>query len=172
MKLLAIYHAPQECGSPYVMLINLENGQPVKTIDIPEGYWDSGCEYAGYIELMDEEKVKSHSGYHLPELGETQSFENFKTGEYKRYVLTEITDVVESKRSNFKCTFYDAKLHYRRFREKKAFRYSSAEDTFKKEMEEQGINMKGWCVYKRRKTEFMEFLKAILPEVVNLIQIG
>lgn len=32
MKLLAIYHAPQECGEPYVMLISLESGQPTELL--------------------------------------------------------------------------------------------------------------------------------------------
>ena len=40
-------------------------------------------------------------------------------------------------------------------------------------MEEQGINMKGWCVYKRRKTDITDFVKAILPNnVINVITIG
>lgn len=172
-KVILLFGQPQECGDPYVSVIRLTDGQVDRTINIPEGYWNSGREYAGYKELMDEKKIENHSGNYLPELGETQAFENFKTGNIKRYILTEITDVKESKLCNSEFIFYDAKLHYTRYRERMAFRFSSAKDTFKKEMEEQGINMKGWCVYKRRKHTEEEFLKAVIPhedeEVVNFI---
>lgn len=111
MKQLAVYHKPQECGEPYVMLVNLEDGQPVRTIDIPNGYSYSGMEVEHYYE---------------PATG-------------KRKV---------------------------------GYRFDASKDTFRHIMEEQGINMTGWCVYKRSKTDFMDFLRAIMPnEVINIIRI-
>ena len=68
---------------------------------------------------------------------------------------------------------YDATLVYEVCRRKSIRRFDSSKDTFRKEMENQGIDMTGWCVYKRRKTEFMDFLKAIMSDdVINIIKIG
>lgn len=110
MKLIAIFHEPQECGNPYILLVNSFDGQVVKRIDLPRGYAT-----AGYKE------------------------------DYTYYKGRYINNA----------------------------KFIASEDTFKQGMEEQGINMRGWCVYKRRKTDIADFVKAILPkEVINLITIG
>lgn len=157
MKLLAIYHAPQECGNPYVMFVNLEDGQPVRTIDIPDGYWNSGFEAEEYYDSTGEIITEKHSCNYLPEIGEVK--------QYRRNKYIRLKEIVDVKPWKF--------LVYEVCRRKVGYRFNSSEDSFKRKLEEQGINMKGWCVYKRRKTPFFEFLKNILPnDVVNLISIG
>lgn len=171
MKLLAIYHAPQEYGNPYVMLINLENGQSIRTINIPEGYLDSGFEVEYYYEPTGDIIREKHSGNYLPEVGE---IEHYRRNKYTR--LKEIVDVKPWKFDLGEGNFmegYDATLIYEVCRKKVAYKFNSSKDTFRKDMEKQDFNMTGWCVYKRRKTSFMKFLKALLPDnVINIIKIG
>ena len=45
MRTLAIYYGPQEYGNTYVTLVDLETGEPYKSITIPEGYENSGVEF-------------------------------------------------------------------------------------------------------------------------------
>lgn len=171
MKQLAIYHAPQECGTPYVMFVNLEDGQLVRTIDIPEGYYDSGFEVEYYYEPTGDIIREKHSGNYLPKIGE---FKHYRKNKYIN--LKEIEDVKPWKFDLGEGIYmegYDATLIYEVCRKKVAHKFDSSKDTFRKDMEKQGFNMTGWCVYKRRKTEFMEFLKAIMPDnVINIIKIG
>lgn len=109
MKLIAIFHEPQECGNPYILLVNSFDGQVVKRIDFPRGYYTAGCKKE-YIH---------HKG---------------------------------------RCINNN--------------RYTASEDTFKQGMEEQGIDMRGWCVFKRERTDIVDFVKAILPkDVINLITV-
>lgn len=171
MKQLAIYHAPQEHGEPYVMFVSLEDGQPMGHLNIPEGYEYSGFEAEGYYESIGDTIRKKHSGNYLPKIGEVKQYRKDK------YIyLKEIVDVKPWKFDLGEGEYmegYDATLVYEVCRRKLGYRFDSSKDTFRQEMEEQGIDMTGWCVYKRRKTEFMDFLKAILPkDVVNIINIG
>lgn len=171
MRQLAIYHAPQECGAPYVMLVNLEDGQPVGRINIPEGYWTSGYKAEEYYEPTGDIIRRKHSGNYLPETGKV---EQYRRDKYIR--LKEIVNV-KSRKVNIGegkyMEVYNATLVYEVCRRKLGYRFDSSKDLFRQEMEEQGIDMTGWCVYKRRKTEFMDFLRAILNDsVVNIIRIG
>lgn len=171
MKQLAIYHAPQECGEPYVMLIDLETGQPIRTIDIPEGYCYSGFEVEYYYEPTGEVIRKKHLATYLPEVGEVEHYRGDK------YIyLKEIIDVESWKLDLGEGDFmegYNATLVYEISRKKQCYRFDSSKDTFRQAMEKQGIDMTGWCIYKRRKTTILDFLKAVLPkDVVNIINIG
>ena len=70
-----------------------------------------------------------------------------------------------------------ATLHIDACIAKSVTKYSSSEDYFKKQMTESGFNMKGWCLYKRMRTPFLDFLKQVAStykdyHLVNLIQIG
>ena len=173
MKTIAIYHAPQECGNPYVLLVNLEDGQVIKTINISSSsdYWYSGIISQSRYEMLDEYVDEKFSGVPLPEIGTTEYLNRRK----REYMLESITDVKKKTFGiNDEFVFYDAVLHYRRFRTIHEFRFSRSEDTFRQELEDQGIDMTGWCVYKRRKTDFKEFLKSILSDfnVVNVLNIG
>ncbi|MBO7444319.1 MAG: hypothetical protein J6T69_05830 [Methanobrevibacter sp.] len=171
MKQLAIYHAPQEYGEPFVMLINLEDGQPVRTINIPEGFYDAGSEIETYYEPTGEIITKKHSGNYLPVVGERECFRS-----NNHLCLKEILDIQPWEFDLGEGEYmkgYDATLVYEVCRRKLVCRFDSSKDTFRKEMENQGIDMTGWCVYKRRKTEFTDFLKAIMPDdVINIIKIG
>lgn len=171
MKQLAIYHAPQEYGTPYVMFVNLEDGQIVGHLNIPEGYLTSGFKAEEYYDSTGNIITKKYSGNYLPKIGEVK---HCRRNKYLR--LKEIVDVKPWKFDLGEGNYmegYDANLVYEVCRKKLGFRFDSSKDLFKQEMEEQGINMSGWCVYKRRKTEFMDFLRAILNDnVVNIIRVG
>lgn len=168
MKQLAIYHEPQECGEPFVMLVDLETGKEIKSYTIPAGYYHSGCSTERYYQPTGKTFTRTHSGGYLPKIG---TMENYRRN--KCAILSDITDIKpwdfpldngESLKG------YDALLHYSEVIEKYTQRFDAKEDSFRKEMEEQGFNMRGWCVYRRRKTSFEDFLRAILSsEVVNII---
>ena len=49
MNVIAIYHHPQECGSPYLTFISQETGQVVETVDISTGYYDL---YPAYVKIL------------------------------------------------------------------------------------------------------------------------
>ena len=126
MKQLAIYHAPQECGEPYVMLIDLETGQPIRTIDIPEGYCYSGFEVEYYYEPTGEVIRKKHSATYLPEVGEVEHYRGDK------YIyLKEIIDVEPWKLDLGEGDFmegYNATLVYEISRKKQCYRFDSSKD--------------------------------------------
>ena len=55
-------------------------------------------------------------------------------------------------------------------------RFIAAKDTFKQGMAELGFDMKGWCAYRRRKTFYVDFLKAVTQgfhgyNVINVIEL-
>lgn len=171
MKTLAIYHAPQEWGDPYVLIVNLEDGQVVKTIHMSSGYYDSGMIYQSRQEMLEECADRKFSGVPLPEIG-TVEYLHSRRGEF---LLESITDIEKwTLGNNNELVGYNAILHYRRFRTIHEFKFSRTGDTFRQELEDQGIDMTGWCVYRRRKTDFKEFLKSILSDfnVVNVLNIG
>lgn len=164
MKYLAIYCVPQECGEPYVHIVSLADGQIVKTYDIPEGYYYSGSEVVTMKIPYGEEIIEKTDTNRLPEIGEDVEYKRFK-----RMVLTEITDVKEEDWCGTK--WYQANLHYKRYNEKRCKRFVASKDEFRKQMEEQGIDMTGWCVYKRMKHEIKDFLRNVLPyDIVNIIR--
>lgn len=140
-------------------------------LNIPEGYYTSGFKAEEYYDSTGDIILKRHSGNYLPKIGEVKQY---RRNEYIR--LKEIEDVKPWKFNLGKGEYmegYNANLVYEVCCRKLGYRFDSSKDTFRQAMEKQGIDMTGWCVYKRRKTEFMEFLKVIMPDnVINIIKIG
>lgn len=177
MKQLAIYHCPQEYGDPYVLLINLENGQELGKIIIPNEYLDSGLEVVEYYEptgdtvtrdiLITDTEIRNFLETSHPKgVSIANGDEDYYTYGRDKYLRVKCIEDTHTKKSGLvscKCT-------YEVCRRKSVLKFDASKDTFRKVLEEQGIDMTGWCIYKRRKTDFMEFLKAILPDnVVNII---
>lgn len=164
MKYLAIYCVPQECGEPFVHIVSLKDGQIVKTYDIPEGYYDSGIKVFRENEPFGDVITRKTDTNRLPKIGDIDEHRR-----HQKMVLVDITDVEEEEFAD--TIWFKANLHYRRVRERLCKRFCASEDTFRKRMEEQGIDMTGWCVYKRRKFNVEDFLKSVIPyDIVNFIR--
>lgn len=171
MRLLGIFHYPQECGEPFIQFVNLENGEVVreKTITFPdmEGYYDSGVKSGWkYYSTNIVKGVETYSSNHLPKLGEIKDISKNNT-----CISTKI-EVLEECTFNNGGKFYTYKITWCKCIRKYEKRFNASDDTFRQELEKQGVNMKGWSVYKRRKTDFNAFLKQIFPDAINIIRIG
>ena len=175
INVIAIYHAPQECGEPYVAVVSQETGKIIDTITVPDSYYYSGCEMVkqlqpvrSFTEEICTTKVPTPESY-IPkaQLG--------YPGRKYEYVVTKVDvtgedwDIIHT----YNCTVHvDACLC------KEQWRYSRSLDTFRKKMEEQGIDMTGWCLYRRMRTPLDTFLRTVVTlrnpdyHLVNLIKIG
>lgn len=165
MKTIVIYHEPQECGDPFFLLINAETGKEIRYIVLPEPdkYYTSGIRYEKIEIPTGRMKVRHTDTTVLPEIGSRESLVKRDT----RLVLRDITDITED--FNFIHT-YRATLHYEEVKIVRGLRYlSKEEDCYRKDMEKLGFDMSNWCVYKRRKTDYHEFLRSLFPECLNMI---
>ena len=176
MNAIAVYHHPQECGSPYLTFISQETGEVVDTVDIPTGYYDSGMELITRLQPVHSFTETIHRGGPKPTLANCEYIAGkygYNPHHYK-YVVTKVTDIKEDKDIFHTWT---ATLHVTACIPKTEWKFSSADDHFRHGMEAAGFNMKGWCVYRRIRTPFLEFLKQVASQykdyhLVNLIQIG
>ena len=175
MNAIAVYHQPQECGSPYLTFISQETGEVVETVDIPEGYFYSGCQHIKQLHKVYSFTEQIDRGGRRPNKHNTVPSAHYGYNPHHyEYVVTKVTDIKHD--MNIFPT-WRATLHIDACIAKSVTKYSSSDDYFKKQMTESGFNMKGWCLYKRRKTEFLDFLKQVAStykdyHLVNLIQIG
>lgn len=177
MKEIIIHVTPQECGGPYIMVVDSATGQEVKTIGLPElsGYYSSGCEFmptyvpTGRTSTRKSIEYSSNSTpSELPKIGSKVR----RGGNY--WELVSIENHVEVCNG---CTDtgltsvykHSITIHYAEMIQKSNFKYDASKDTYKKEMEKLGFNMKGWCVYKRRKTNYKDFIRALFPNALNVI---
>lgn len=159
MKYLAIYCVPQEYGAPFVHVVSLLDGKIVRTYDLPDGYYDSGATMVEDKILCGKTYTARKCGNKLPKVGE----------DYGRDCV--ITGVEYRKETDELGTWYHSKIEYRKYRRLLNERFSAKDDTFRKSLEAQGVDMRGWCVYKRRKTKIEDFLIKVLPyNIVNLIR--
>ena len=175
IPVIAIYHAPQECGVPTVTLVSQQSGEVLEKLEIPEDYYYSGEErvdictpvrqftehicQAGSKPTVDTVRVPSAFGIH-PRDHKFRALKVTITEHDLNIIPTWDADVlVEEYISDFK------------------FEYHPEKDTFKQVLEAQCINMDPWPLPVRQKTELMTFLKTILSsykdyKLVNLIRIG
>ena len=175
IPVIAIYHAPQECGSPFVALISQQTGQVLEKLDVPEDYYYSGQEQVetctpvrqftehicqgGSRPTVDTVRVPSAYGLH-PRDHKFLALKVSITGHDLTIIPTWDADVlVEEYISNI------------------GWEYHPDKDTFSQTMESQGIPMAEWPLPVRQKTELMEFLKTVLSsyksyKLINLIRIG
>ena len=175
IPIIAIYHAPQECGVPTVALVSQKTGEILEKLEIPEDYYWSGQEHvevctpvrqftehicqAGSKPTVDTVRVPSAYGIH-PRDHKFKALKVDIIGFDMNIIPTWDADVlVEEYISDFK------------------FEYHPEKDTFKQVLEAQCIDMDPWPLPVRQKTELMEFLKTILSSykdyhLINLIRIG
>jgi len=171
---IVIYHHPQECGSPYVAFISQRTGEVLEEVYIPDGYWDSGSEVETVLEKVYsfQENVNM---WPKPTTENVTVKANFLPNP-NQYVFR-VTGVDNIREDTGIVTSWKADVHIDACRERRQIRYSSGKDRFRQQMEKSGFDMKGWCLYKRRKTPFLDFLKDVCSgyknyRLVNLIEIG
>lgn len=168
-KVILLFGQPQECGDPYVSVIRLSDGQIDRTIELGDDYWDSG-DVSGY------KKVYTGRVFNEEFLSGASVSDNIQKGkpyETTSGVTGDILNVETKEVTWGKLPWLSVKLTIAETKRVWEKRFSAKADTFRKKLEEQGVNMKGWCTYKRRKHSEEEFLKAVIPhedeEVVNFI---
>lgn len=172
MRTLAIYYSPQECGDTYVILVDLKTGKAYKRITIPEGYEDSGVEFIDNYypngKIIKVEQSFCGSKYLNVDAHNEEVWGHSKIATAVK-ILKEY-DFKDDKGNSYK--HYYIEVEWQGVIHKESKKYTASKDTFKQELIKQGINMKGWSAYKRRKTPFFDFLNEILKEynVVNLLK--
>jgi len=174
MNAIAVYHQPQECGCPYLTFISQETGEVVETVDIPEGYFDSGCKRVdiytpvySFIEQVNQSPKPTVDNVRLT------------CGCYpnpKKYVFR-VTKVDNIKEDNTVFPTWTADVHVEACHHDIKWQYSTKRDSFRKQLSKAGFNMKPWTLTKRQKVPFKEFLTSICSNykdyhLVNLIEIG
>ena len=144
-------------------------------IDIPEGYYYSGCERVtslrkvySFTEETCSTRVPTPENY-LVKANYGKPGTRYKYRVTKVEVTGESPDIIHT---------YDCKVYIDACVAKDCYRFSRELDTFRQGMEEQGFDMTGWCLYRRRHTDFREFLKTVVNtwkqkyHLVNLVEIG
>ena len=185
MNVIVIYHQPQECGSPYLTFISQESGQVVETVDLPEGYWDSGLKRTdiytpvyNFIEQVNQSPMPTVDNVRL-----TCGF--YPNPKNYTFRVTKVDNIKEdpgpdvpsnsNKYSIFKT--WTADVHVEACTHTTKWQYSTHRDHFRKQLQESGFDMKPWTLTKRQKTPFKEFLTTICSNykdyhLINLIEIG
>lgn len=191
MRTIVIYHAPQECGSPYFMFINAKDGQVMQNVDVPDvsGYYDGGMEAVRVMEPTGRTAERRIETTRLPKVGE----EYYDFSECRGFTprkrrggacfhradchwkVDSISDVSDDDR--YVHTFKGV-LHLVEYRVRTDFRYlHRSQDSYIAAMTEAGFDMTGWCQYKRRKTDYETFLHAMAKayckdyEIINFIRV-
>ena len=175
MNVIAIYHHPQECGEPYVVFVNQENGEILESVTIPENYYDSGVEMVtSSIPVRTFTEHICHA-LHEPTLENVRikaQFSSHPRDHQFRPVKVTITkydpDIIPT---------WEADVLVEEYIEKIQFKYSSSKDTFRQTLEAQGFDLSSWPYHRRKQTPLLEFLKDICSSykdyhLVNLIQVG
>lgn len=175
MNIIAIYHHPQECGSPYLAIVNQQSGEIVEKISIPEGYYYSGMKRRETLTKVYEftEQICT-TKVPTPEEYMVKAQYGFPGRKYKyRVTKVEITGEDDSVMHTYDCT-----VHIDACDVKEEYLYFQEEDAFRQGMEEQGFDMSAWPATVREKTDYDVFLRTVVNtwnqdyHLVNLIHIG
>lgn len=164
MRLLAIHHEPQECGLPFIIFVDLETGEelPDRTITIDGDYRDSGMEIVEQWKHTGKTHTRRIHNCIPPEIGSIEFI-----GYQGKWMVTDIARSFKPDRLGLETVTvqYEKVLPYMQKRY-----LSPDKDEFRVSLASQGIDMTGWNVYKRHKTPYKDFIRAIMPEeVVNVI---
>ena len=174
MNVIVIYHQPQECGSPYLTFISQQTGQVVETVDIPDGYWDSGLKKSDiytpvytFIEQVNQSPMPTVDNVRLT----CGFYPNPKKYEFR---VTKVDNIQED---TSVIRTWTADVHIEACTHTIKWKYSSHRDHFRKELQKAGFDMSHWTLTKRSKTPFKEFLSSICSSykdyhLINLIEIG
>lgn len=174
VPVIAIYHAPQECGEPYVALVSQKTGKILETLDVPDDYYHSGDVREDICTPVRTftEKVCQMSEPTLENVQVKAGFLKHKQGHEFRPIKVTVTghdfNVVET---------WDADVLVEEYIADFTFKYHPEKDTFKQTMEKQGIDMTKWSLPERQKTDLLKFLREVLSSyknyhLVNIIKIG
>lgn len=163
MRLLAIHHEPQECGDPFILFVNMETGevQQDRTVTIKGSYWHSGVEW--FYTYTPTGRKETHSRWQRtePALGEKLPI---KRDEW-------LSTSVEKHEGNYPDGLVRYDIEYSEMIKRCERRFLTPDkDEFRVNLERHGFNMKGWNAYKRHKTEYRDFIRAIMPDdVINVV---
>lgn len=178
MNVIAIYHHPQECGSPYICFVSQKTGQVVHTVDLPDPwhYTSSGSERITQLQ-----RVSSYTE-HICQ-SQAPTLDTVRPTAYYRYNphhyefrVADISNVKEDASLGLRTWTADIKVDV--CIPKTVWRYSSKEDFYRRELESKGFDMTGWCNYRRRRTDYYQFLESITRKyrkdyrVISFIRIG
>lgn len=175
IPIIAIYHAPQECGVPTVALVSQKTGEILEKLEIPEDFYWSGEERVDICTPVRQFTEHICQAIHEPTLETYRVKTSF--GPHARdhkFRAIEITNLVYD--PNIVPT-WDADILVEEYISDFKFEYHPEKDTFKQVLEAQCIDMDPWPLPVRQKTDLMEFLKTILSSykdyhLINLIRIG
>lgn len=172
-KEIVIYHYPQECGCPFLTIISAENGQVTRKIDLPHpsGYYHSGMEIVEQEDYLYEKTIQ-RSCKKYPEIGYKEPYFGSYNG--KKIVCRVVEEVTPIKDEFLNGTFLYHKfiIRYKYYTSHTECKWVAEKDEYRKEMQTLGFDMSEWHLYKRRKTEYKEFLRSFFPNALNLIFIG
>lgn len=174
MNVIAVYHQPQECGSPYLTFISQSTGQVVETVDLPTGYWNSGSKRVdiytpvySFIEQVNQKPKPTVENVRL-------SCGFYPNPKHYAFRVTKVDNIQEDNRI---ITTWTADVHVEACQHETHWEYDKSKDTFLQQMTESGFDMSHWELPIRQKTEFLDFLKQVASSykdyhLVNLIEIG
>lgn len=175
MNVIVIYHYPQECGSPYLTFISQETGQVVETVDLPDGYWDSGSKRVDtYTPVYDFiEQVNQTPKPTVDNVRLTCNF--YPNPKHYTFRVTKVDNIQEDDQSPFRT--WTADVHIEACTHEIHWEYDQSKDTFLQQLTASGFDMTNWELPTRQKTPYKEFLSSICSHykdynLINLIEIG
>lgn len=174
MNVIVIYHHPQECGSPYLTFISQETGQVVETVDLPDGYYNSGdirtdiyTPVYSFIEQVNQTPIPTVDNVRLT----CNLYPNPKNYTFR---VTKVDNIQEDT-SVIKT--WTADVHIEACTHEIHWEYDKSKDTFLQQLTTSGFDMTNWELPTRQHTPFREFLSSICSHykdyhLINLIEIG
>lgn len=175
---IVIYHCPQECGYPSLTFLSRQTGEVLEKVYLPDpsDYYTSGSRDITTYYKVSSFRQKICQGPHRPTVDNVKPRQKYLS-DPRRYVykVTRVTDIKESEPvPGYKV--YDAVAHVDCILAKRGESFCAQEDSFRHQMEEAGFDMRGWCLYKRRKHSYWTFIRDVASKykdyhLVNLIEI-
>ena len=175
IPVIAIYHAPQECGDPFVALVSQKTGEILETLDVPEDYCWSGEERVDICTPVRQFTEHICQGGSKPTVDTVKIPSAFRLHP-RDHKFRALKVTITEHDLNIIPT-WDADVLVEEYIADFTFKYCPEKDTFKQTMERQGINMTKWSLPERQKTDLLKFLREVLSSyknyhLVNIIKIG
>lgn len=178
MNVIAIYHHPQECGSPYICFVSQKTGQVVHTVDLPDPwhYTSSGSERITQLQRVSSYREQICQSK-IPTLDTVRPTAYYRYNPHRyEFRVTRVSDIEKDDTLNLRT--WTATIDVDVCIPKTVLRYSSKLDSYRHSLEAAGFDMTGWCCYKRRRTDYYQFLESITRKyrkdfrVISFIRIG
>lgn len=175
IPVIAIYHAPQECGIPTVSLVSQQSGEILEKLEIPEDYYWSGQEQVEVCTPVRQFTEHISQAIHEPTLDvirpKAQYLCHDRDHKFRPISITNLKydpSIVPT---------WEADVLVEEYVSETKFEYHPDKDTFSQTMERQGIDMTKWPLPVRQKTDLLRFLREVLSSyknyhLVNIIKIG